>query len=283
MADGTGRARHPVQGGTSGDVHSEVHGAGGRLLFLLHGLSQDHATFHELCEHLPQDDYTFHRVDLPGHGRSARLERYAVAPMVERVAGLIQGQNRPVSLYGHSLGALVAMGVAARCPDAIDRLVLSDPPLVFWDDDRWADSIISSYFGWVRKTMRGNEEEERDLAAKLQGVFPHRAAATVQRQARALSRFDLSLIDTLFESGLATRGELEEWLQEIRCPVLVLQADPRVLAAADDADVADLAARLEQFRHVKFDKADHDLHLWKPQRVASVVHDFLQSGEGVHP
>lgn len=35
----------------------------------------------------------------------------------------------PASLVGHSLGALVCLGVAARAPEAVERLVLIAPPV----------------------------------------------------------------------------------------------------------------------------------------------------------
>lgn len=56
-----------------------------------------------------------------GH-RSSRSERFAddIAELVDRVAG-----GGPVDLWGHSLGALTATGVAVRHPAKVRRLVLA--------------------------------------------------------------------------------------------------------------------------------------------------------------
>lgn len=250
-----------------------MQGDGPRMLVMLHGLSQSHETFLELVERIGAD----HRVclvDLPGHGQSGRLEQYAVQPMVEAVIRLLEKQGRPVDLYGHSLGSLVAMGVAARVPERVGRVILSDPPLVFWDEPRWRESVISRYFGWARKALRSGMDEA-ELVNRLQAAFPHRSDTVLQRQARGLLQLDVDVIETLFEKGLASEAEIFSWLADIGSPVLLLQADPRILAAADDADVARMQEVLQDCAHVKFDKADHDLHLWKIDRVADAVARFL--------
>ena len=67
-------------------------------------------------------------VELQGHGhtpdtgRPMSIERFAddVAELVERVAG-----GGPVDLWGFSLGALTATGVAVRHPSKVRRLVLA--------------------------------------------------------------------------------------------------------------------------------------------------------------
>ena len=67
-------------------------------------------------------------VELQGHGhtpdtgRPMSIERFAddVAELVDRVAG-----GGPVDLWGFSLGALTATGVAVRHPSKVRRLVLA--------------------------------------------------------------------------------------------------------------------------------------------------------------
>ena len=67
-------------------------------------------------------------VELQGHGhtpdtgRAMSIERFAddVAELVDRVAG-----GGPVDLWGFSLGALTATGVAVRHPSKVRRLVLA--------------------------------------------------------------------------------------------------------------------------------------------------------------
>ncbi len=247
-------------------------------LVFLHGLSQSHATFEQLAARLASTR-SVQLVDLPGHGRSCRLDDYSVGNMVEWVAASLRDQNGPVDVYGHSLGALVAAGFAARHPAQVRRLALADPPLVFWDESRWQRSVISGYFHWLRNALR-RDTSRADLLEGLRAAFPHRSAQILQQQAAALHQLDLKLIDTLFGGGLVSEAEVYRWLADIRCPVLLLQADPRILAAASDADILRVTAQLDDVEHIRFEKADHDLHLWKPARVADTLQDFLSREAG---
>ena len=66
-------------------------------------------------------------VDLRGHGASSRPGAYSVALMAADVASLLDTVGAAaVDLVGHSLGGLVALRVAAGCPDRVRRLVLED-------------------------------------------------------------------------------------------------------------------------------------------------------------
>ncbi len=69
---------------------------------------------------------TVYAVDLRGHGGSDRPGTYSIALMTDDVTGLLPRLSEPsVDLVGHSLGGLVALGVAAR-GRGVRRLVLED-------------------------------------------------------------------------------------------------------------------------------------------------------------
>ena len=66
--------------------------------------------------------------DLRGHGHSERIPTgYDVATMVGDLEALTGGE--PVSLVGHSYGAIIAMRYAADHPDRVRRLAVVDAPL----------------------------------------------------------------------------------------------------------------------------------------------------------
>lgn len=72
-----------------------------------------------------------HAVNLRGHGSSDWPGRYALPLFVDDVVGLLPRlADRPVDLVGHSLGGLVACGVAAARPPLVRRLVLEDVGLL---------------------------------------------------------------------------------------------------------------------------------------------------------
>lgn len=257
-------------------IHYAVTDSGKSPLLMLHGLSQSHATFSGVAQQLATR-FEIVTCDLPGHGRSCRPRGYESSALIEDVTALLREVvGQPAVIYGHSLGALVATGIAAREPTLVSKLILSDPPLVIWDESRWPDSVISSYFGWARKTLKAGYGTER-IVPMLQAAFPHRSLETLETQAEALAQLDIAILDALFDGAIATRGEVLSLLDGVQCPTLLLQADPRILAAASDADIADIQARIADTHHVKFAGADHDLHMWKPDRIVEAVLRFTQT------
>ncbi len=72
------------------------------------------------------DSRTVYAVDLRGHGGSDRPGTYSIAAMTDDVSAVLGRLSEPcVDLVGHSLGGLVALGVAAR-GSFVRRLVLED-------------------------------------------------------------------------------------------------------------------------------------------------------------
>jgi pimeloyl-ACP methyl ester carboxylesterase len=102
----------------------------GKPIVLLHGPFVDHTCWDGLLPQLAES----HRViapDLPGFGSSekppvARFP-YGVNAFAEAITDLYAGlELGPAVLVGHSLGAAVALTVAARHPELVSRLVLID-------------------------------------------------------------------------------------------------------------------------------------------------------------
>lgn len=264
--------RHETASG--GSLYYEIHGVSGPLMLMLHGLTQSGQTFRGMAAALATDRHLL-VCDLPGHGESYRPQRYEADAMIADVAGLLAAHSdEPAIIYGHSLGSLVATGIAAEQPELVSRLILSDPPLIVWDAERWKGSIISSYFGWARKTLRAELPVEQ-IIPMLQVAFPHRGEDVLSDQAQALTRLDVAIIDALFDDEITSLEEVLAGFEKLQCETLLMQADPAILAAASDADIAAIQARAPHSRHVKFKGADHDLHLWKPGRVLDAVRQFL--------
>lgn len=75
-----------------------------------------------------------HRVilfDLRGHGLSERAERgYDIATMAMDLRAVVEDVARePVTLVGHSYGAVVALTYALKHPDCVEKLAVVEAPL----------------------------------------------------------------------------------------------------------------------------------------------------------
>jgi len=109
-------------------LHYAEHGEGVPVL-ALHGAGVDHREIEAAMEAiLPHAGYRRIYPDLPGMGRSPAdglaSNQDVVALLCDFIDDLGQG---PVMLLGHSYGAYLARGVAARRPDAVSGLALVCP------------------------------------------------------------------------------------------------------------------------------------------------------------
>jgi len=100
-------------------------------------------------------------LDLPGHGGSPALGAELLpGPVAAAVVASLSPE--PIDLLvGHSLGALVALEVAALAPDRIRRLVLEEPP-----------GPLSLDFETMATELEGRAHEARDdPATKLNAII----------------------------------------------------------------------------------------------------------------
>ena len=110
----------------SGPVVALQAGTDGPPLVLLHGLAGSGAWWKR---NVPALSAAFRvtAIDLPGFGSSHRDARLILDEAPEQVAALLEeiGIER-AHVIGHSMGGLVAGGLAADHPERVDRLVLVD-------------------------------------------------------------------------------------------------------------------------------------------------------------
>lgn len=103
----------------------------GPLVLALHGLTAHHRCWDLVAQALPD-----HRVlapDLRGRGRSNALSgASSMAQHADDVARVLREREAgPAVVVGHSMGGFVALVLAVRHPDLVDRLVLVDGGLPF--------------------------------------------------------------------------------------------------------------------------------------------------------
>lgn len=121
-----------------------VQGTGDTTFVLMHYLGGSHRTW---CATLPYLDRDFRcvAVDMPGFGEAAGIAGYDMASMADQVDETIRHLRlHQVILVGHSMTGKVALALAARQPDYLQRLVLVAPsppgPQPMSDQDRQAQA-----------------------------------------------------------------------------------------------------------------------------------------------
>ncbi len=109
-------------------LHCLENGAGPPLL-LIHGLFDLLETWERLIP-LLSDRFKLYAIDLPGFGKSPLPKEWeeSLSGMIEAVVSFLDWKGiEKTTIVGSSMGGGVALGVAARHPERIDRLVLVNP------------------------------------------------------------------------------------------------------------------------------------------------------------
>lgn len=106
-------------------LHTLQYGESGTPIVFLHGLFGQGRNWNTIGKAL-LPDHRVTLVDLPNHGRSPWTERIDYPQMADTVAGEVIRALGPVCLVGHSMGGKVAMMLALRHPELIERLVVAD-------------------------------------------------------------------------------------------------------------------------------------------------------------
>ncbi len=191
----------PVSG-----VHIDSAGAGPPLV-LLHGWGMHSGLFTPLLGRLTER-FRVHRVDLPGHGRSATVAPYALDTLIAAI-GAALGEKRPLSLLGWSLGGAIALRWAHTEPSRIARLILTGTTPCFVARPDWPhaiDAITLQRFGdelalsyrltlqrFVTLQVRGSDHPRAVLSQLRRELFARgQPAPTALRAAlELLARTDL--------------------------------------------------------------------------------------------
>ena len=107
-------------------IHSTSIGHGPAQVVFLHGLFGQGKNFTRIANGLA-DQATSYLVDLPNHGASSWTVGFSLDGQAEHVARWMRDRFRsPVALIGHSLGGKLAMRIALREPQLVERLMVVD-------------------------------------------------------------------------------------------------------------------------------------------------------------
>jgi len=124
-----GRGHHRIVNGVR--IHFLEHGSGGPPLVLLPGITSPAQTWAFVSDRLGAFAHVY-TLDIRGRGLSQGGPDlgYRLADYAADAAALIEalGLKAPVVL-GHSMGARIAIALAAAYPQSVGPLVLADPPV----------------------------------------------------------------------------------------------------------------------------------------------------------
>lgn len=254
----------------------------------LHGITANAHAFEGIAEEL-SPAYRVVAMDLRGRGESDTPPNgYNVAVHVEDTAGLMDrlGIGRAL-VIGWSLGAKVALALAATHPSRVERLVLIDPPVetppraaetlrAYWQRlDRIYPSM-EAFFEQMRASPalgQWTPYVERFLAAD---VVEDEHGRVRHRIPRWVPEAELSA-----ESTYPTRS----FLPRIACPTLVLRSPEPIATPGDQVltaeEARELATAIRDCRVLEIMGTNHfTIVLGQPRGMIDAIQRFLGERRG---
>ncbi|SEQ18702.1 Lysophospholipase, alpha-beta hydrolase superfamily [Lentzea xinjiangensis] len=210
---------------------------------LLHGLGATGEVWRDVVRDWPGSWLV---PDLPGHGRSPRIERYSFGSLAAEVARVVP--REPVTVVGHSLGGVVGLALASG----------------------WFGVDVTTCVGVGIKVRWTDEELEKAaaLAARPAKVFPTREEA-VERASRTAGvpiEHGVSEVDGGWTTALDVRAF---GVGRPDLPGLIMAAKARVVLAAGENDPMSPREHLEELvpAPVVLPGAGHNVHVESPSSL----------------
>ncbi|HXZ81116.1 MAG TPA: alpha/beta hydrolase [Terriglobales bacterium] len=258
----------------------------GPPLLLLHGLSQRWQVFQPVLTDLA-DFWHVYAPDFRGHGKSGRAPgAYRGEDYAADVIHLIETKiSKPVAIFGHSLGGMVGMYIAAQHPDRVRALALGDTGIHL---ESYESSSYRSLFEGVENRLQPGMKL-KELAAAVSDMWvdlpdgaraqlKHIAgndAATLRWWASSLLQLDPDTIRMTLDGRSGRNWDAEGIMKNIACPTLLIQADPARGGVMTDRDVRSALTLLRDALHVRLNGVGHSLQRHEPQVVLRVLMNFL--------
>jgi pimeloyl-ACP methyl ester carboxylesterase len=246
-------------------------------LTLLHGLSYRWQSWLPIMPTLAARWHLF-APDLRGFGRSDRVPgAYRVTDYADDIVAFLQETvgGRTV-LAGHSLGAVVAITVAAKVPDLVRALILEEPPIsIFHDQPAHESPAYESYRRMRDLSLKGLSLTETIESLTL--LMPSADAVEVRSRAMSLVQRDPEALSFVLDDRAKEGLALEQHLSAITCPVLLLQGNGALGSALDEGRAAWMASLLDDCTHVELSDAGHFIHQAVPVDFNRLLLDFLET------
>jgi pimeloyl-ACP methyl ester carboxylesterase len=263
--------------------------ANGPPLVLLHGVLRQWADYVSVIPQLASR-WKLYGIDFRGHGKSSRTpNQYLVIDYLRDAASFLSYQLRePAVVYGHSLGAMVALHLAAEMREHVRAVILEDPPFQTMGT-RIHETPYHSQFSGVRKLL-GRDVTVGELARELAEVpitvpgkerpvrFGElRDDAQLRWNATCLKVVDPEVCAPILDGRWLEGYDVDRTIQRVRCPTLVLQADPLVGGMLMDEDANFMAQSIHDCVRIRFPGIGHAIRGSAFDPWLRAVVSFLES------
>jgi pimeloyl-ACP methyl ester carboxylesterase len=237
-------------------------------------------------------------LDYRGQGKSGRTPgQYQAKYYIADVAQFLQEQLfEPAILLGHSTGGAVALSVAAQIPEYVKAVIVGDAPIDVKVLIEWMTSDgFKRHFTALLKIAEFEDRSVQEIAREIgnisiqvpgqdlqirYGDSPGVDEIRIRQLAITLSHMDPGVLE-YHATGRAKEFlegfDLDQILENIECPILLLQGNPSLGGMMTDDVVKHIKAALPSTEHSLQEASGHDLGLetWEVSSLLRSIMSFL--------
>lgn len=256
-------------------IHATEIGESGARVVFLHGLFGQGRNFTQIAKALVPELRSV-LVDLPNHGRSAWSDTTDYEVVADTVADWLRetyGADGPCHVVGHSMGGKVAMALALRHPDLVDRLVVADISPTPSEGAGEFEHLLDSLAGLDLTTLKRRGEADERLSAAIQDS---RVRGFLLQNLRSSSDgFAWQSNLALLRRELGVIGGWPDFSVSFDHPVLWLAGETSDYVRPEHE--ASMRALFPRTRLATIKGAGHWIHSEQPVSFASALRVFLLS------
>lgn len=251
--------------------YSEV----GTPVLVLHGLFGSLSNWGWHCKQLAQQ-YAVYGVDLRNHGDSPHSDLLDYQVMAEDVRQLISRLGlKSCCIVGHSMGGKVAMQLALRFPDLVEKLVIVDiAPVSYAEDADGHMNVLAAMDAVKLIEIKSRTEAEVTLEDYISEEALRKFVLTnLARNKEGLFEWRLHK-DSIRENYANLRAELITTMNFSKPVLFVKGSLSPYIKSEHEAQIKELfpAASVKLIMN-----AGHWLHVEQPQALQKILLKFLSS------
>lgn len=258
---------------SNGDyLHYTVHGDGEPAV-LIHGFAASKNDWVYITPELTKLGYQVIAPDLVGHGDSSKPidpECYTFRSLYQFFIDWIRefGDDRKLTLIGHSLGGSVALNYAFDHPEIVKKMVLIDP---YYDQNQLNPvlGIINRRPDWYQKVLEACPQwlVRTAISLDVRGLL-HYEVRTMQQIAVDYKRADPQIAHIP-----GSLPDIAAYLERVEIPTLVVWGTKDATLHTNSFPA--LVEKLPNGFGRAIPGAGHQPHLAKPEIFNSLVAEFL--------
>lgn len=252
-------------------LHHTTTGDGPAAVVFLHGLFGQGKNFTSIAQGIGDVARSW-LVDLPDHGRSPWTTDFSLDDHSDLVADWLRDtHDAPVSLVGHSLGGKIAMRLALRHPELVERLMVVDISPARNDAEGSFGHLVAAMRSLDLDAVGSRTEADRALADQIPN--PVVRGFLLQNLRRSQGRWAWSCNLELLGDGLDVVGGWPGIDGTFDKTVYwVAGADSDYVTDEHDAPMRELFPRTVAMR---LRGAGHWVHSEQPEAFTATVRHFL--------